>query len=560
MAETSSTYRPILGLDFGTSTTCAAVLKAGRLEIIKDVYGQDEITPSCVLFTPNSYKGRNRDSVLVGEIAEHLEHHHSKSTVTEMKRFLGKFSDDPALTCDRHFYPHEIVDGRNKQVMLKLTSGGIFSPVEASSVFLKEIKSSAEKQLGYEVDRAVVTVPSSYSVCQSIALKEACTAAGLRVVRLVNEATAVSLAHSYGQLGWSSQLERFVLVVSIGAAFVSVSLMHVEHGRSYEEKAVSGISDLGGNNFDVRIMNHLIARIKTLTGRDVSLNNKEMMAHLRKGVKTLKKSLTEHEEAMVTISLESGGIDFSLTREEFEKLNGNLFVALLEPVGKVLDDSKLRKEQIDEVVLAGGSCRIPCIQRLFCNYFDRKSLSFSFTECTTQAAIGAAILAANLQGYESDSFSNLVQVIPNSIGVETKGRTFGTVIKRNSKVPQSITKTYSTYNDYQRKALIAVYEGERVHAKDNFFLGQVIVRNIHERPQGFPEIDVTIEFDQDCEITVKVVDVNSDQLGTSFKVTMVRDIIITTINHNFTHTCCVGFNTNWELKGTPGRIKINGDC
>ena len=524
MAETGSTYRPILGLDFGTSTTCAAALKAGRLEIIKDVYGQDDTTPSCVLFTPNSYKGKNRDSILVGEIAEHLEHHHSKSTVVEMKRFLGKFSDDPALTCDRHFYPHEIVHSRNKEVMLKLTSGGIFSPVEASSVFLKEIKSSAERQLACEVDQAVVTVPSSYGFWQSLALKEACIAAGLRVVRLVNEATAVSLAHAYRQLSWSSQTEQFVLVVSVGAAFVSVSLMHVEHGRSYEEKAVSGISDLGGNNFDVRIMNHMIAQIKTLTGRDISLNNKQMMARLRKGVKTLKKSLTEHEEATVNICLESGGIDLSLTRAEFEKLNGNLFVALLEPVGRVLDDSKLRKEQIDEVVLAGGSCRIPCIQRLFRNYFDRESLSFSFSECTTQAAIGAAILGANLQGYESQSISKLIQVIPNSIGVEIKGRNFGTVIKRNSKVPQSITKTYSTYNDYQSQALIAVYEGERIYAKDNFFLGQVIVKNIHEQPRGFPEIDVTIEFDQDRNITVKVVDVNSDQLGTSFTVTMVRDI------------------------------------
>ena len=211
-----------------------------------------------------------------------------------------------------------------------------------------------------------------------------------------------------------------------------------------------------------------------------------------------------------------------MTRAEFEKLNANLFAALVEAVIKMLEDSKLRKEQIDNIVLAGGSCRIPSIQKLFHNYFDGKSLSFSFLECTTQAAVGAAILGANLQGYEDEFIRDLVQVVPYSIGVEIKGRHFEAIIKRNSKIPQCITRTYSTYNDYQSKALIAVYEGDKVCAKDNLCLGQVIVRNIHEEPRGFSEIDVTIEFHQDYDITVKAVDVNSQQLGVFFKVSKVR--------------------------------------
>ena len=287
MAERGSPYKPILGLDFGTSTTCAAVFKAGKLEIIKDTYGQEDITPSCVLFAPNSYKGRNRDSILVGEIAEHLEHHHSRSIVMDMKRFLGKSSDDPTLTCDRHYYPHEVVLDRNKQVMLKLINGGIFSPVEVSSVFLKEIKLRAERQLGCEIDQAVVTAPSSFGFCQSQALKDACTASGLKVAGLINEAAAVALAH--GRSSRSSHSRQLVLIICIGAAFVSMSIVRVKHGQLYKVKAVSGVSDLGGNNFDTRVMNHMIAQNKTLTGKDISLTNKIMMARLRKGAKALKK-------------------------------------------------------------------------------------------------------------------------------------------------------------------------------------------------------------------------------------------------------------------------------
>ena len=503
-----ATCRPAaIGLDMGTSSTCAAVFQKGRLIFIKDKFGDDIVIPTCILFTHD--KENDGTAVLAGGMAQNLGELNYENLVFGMKKLIGKTINDPVMLSDTHLHPFKVIADRNKQVAIKVKSEGTYSPEEVCTMFLTEMKQNAERTLGTEVDSVVVTVPSSYGFMQRQKIREGCVNAGLNVLQFVDEATAASLA--YVRANPSAKWQQLVLVVNIGAAFMSVSLVNIEYGRMYKVKAVAGNPNLGGDSFDARVRNAMVKEVKHITGIEVT-KDKTLMKQLRKDAVALKEALSESKRAEVNIQTTGReGIVFSLTRTEFEEMNEDLFKAILEPIQTVLQEAEVSRAEVDRVVLVGGCTRIPKIQKNVGIFFNNKSLTFSFSDCLTLPASGAAILAANLQGYEDQFIGDLVQVAPYSIGVETAGENMTNLIDKNTEIPKRQTKSFSTLIDYQEKALITVYEGDQPRVKDNEYLGQLLLKNVRREPQGFPKFDVEFEIDRDCNISVSVTVASSRQ-------------------------------------------------
>ncbi|TFY64751.1 hypothetical protein EVJ58_g2420 [Rhodofomes roseus] len=488
-----SEYGTVIGIDLGTTYSCVGVQRGGRVEIIANDQGH-RITPSWVSFTD--------DERLVGDAAKNAFHSNPENTVFDAKRLLGRKVDDPEVQRDMKHWPFEIIGKNDKPVIQVQYRGEMreFTPEEISAMVLSKMKETAEAYLGKTVTHAVVTVPAYFNDAQRQATKDAGTIAGLQVLRIINEPTAAAIAYGLDKKGGESQ----IIVYDLGGGTFDVSLLSIDDGV-FEVLATAGDTHLGGEDFDNRVMDHLIKQYKKKTGTDV-LSNLRAMGKLKREVEKAKRTLSSQQSTRIEIESFENGNDFSetLTRAKFEEINMDLFRKTMKPVEQVLKDANLKKEDIDEVVLVGGSTRIPRVQQLLKEYFGKEpSKGINPDEAV---AYGAAVQGGILSGDESLGDIVLVDVCPLTLGIETTGGVMTKLIPRNTVIPTRKSQIFSTAADNQPTVLIQVFEGERSMTKDNNLLGKFELSGIPPAPRGVPQIEVSFEIDANGIMKISAMD------------------------------------------------------
>lgn len=485
---------PCVGIDLGTTYSCIGIMKNNNVEIIANDQG-NRTTPSYVAFTETER--------LIGESAKNQAAMNPKNTIFNAKRLIGREFNDSSVQNDIKLLPFSVVKEGNKPVFqvehLKETKK--MSAEEISSMVLTKMKKTAEDFLGEEVKNAVITVPAYFNDQQRQATKDAGTIAGLNVLRIINEPTAAAIA--YG-LGKKTSKEQNVLIFDLGGGTFDVSLLTLDDGI-FEVKATAGDTHLGGEDFDNRLLEHFVKEFKRKNKVDITSNNRSLR-RLRTACERAKRTLSSAAKASVEIDSLFDGIDFNttITRARFEDLCSDYFRNTLQPVEKVLKDSGISKSEVDEIVLVGGSTRIPKIQQLIKDFFNGKEPCKSINP-DEAVAYGASVQAAILGGDKSNSSTNdilLIDVTPLSLGIETSGEIMTKIIERNSTIPCSKNKTFSTYSDNQPAVTIQVYEGERVKTRDNHKLGTFNLEGIPPAPRGTPQIEVTFDLDANGILTV----------------------------------------------------------
>ena len=492
---------PVVGIDLGTTYSVVGIYQNDKVEIIANEQG-NRITPSVVSFTE---EGRE-----VGDSARNQMTSNPENTIYAVKRLIGRTSDDKTVVEDKKILSYKIVKGKEGAAAVEVnTKQGkkAYTPEEVSAMVLNKMATVAETYLGQEVKNAVVTVPAYFNDAQRQATRNSGTIAGLNVVRILNEPTAAAIAYGLDAGG-----EKKVLVFDLGGGTFDVSLLSIDNGF-FEVEATNGDTHLGGEDFDNRIVAHFVKLVSKKYKKDIT-KNAVALARLRKASEDAKRKLSSTPEARVEVEDIVEGVTLSekLTRAKFEDLCGDLFKGTLEPVKAVLDDAKLEKDDIDEVVMVGGSTRIPKVQALIKDFFNGKEPNRGINP-DEAVAYGAAVQGGVLCGEVGKEKVVLVDVISLSLGIETIGGIFLKVVPRNSIIPASKTQEVTTTEDNQESIQFMVFEGERAMTKDNRLLGQFDLTGIKKASKGVPRIEVQMDVDESGILQVQAKDKDTGAKG-----------------------------------------------
>ena len=500
--------RYVVGIDLGTTYSCVSVWKDGEAQVLANSEG-DRTTPSWVAFTD--------DGRLVGDSAKRQAAQNTKRTLFNVKRIIGRQFSECAE--EIAIMPFDVVESEGGKPVIKVEvdeEEKTFTPEQVSAMVLEKMKKTAEVALGCPIKKAVITVPAYFNDAQRRQTKDAGAIAGLDVLRIINEPTAAALAYGLDKKGTESGVEgaegategaekpkeQTILVFDLGGGTFDVSLLKIEDGV-FTVLSTAGDTHLGGEDFDTKLAEDVAAQWIKKNGEDIFTGDDKAQRKLRTACERAKRMLSSSTGATIEAFIGDVEINMPYTRARFEKVCEPLFQRCLESVKRALDDAKLKKEQVDEIVLVGGSTRVPRVQALLSEFFDGKSLCKS-VHPDEAVAYGAAVQGAILSGARDSNTANLllVDVIPLSLGIEVEGKSFAKVVPRNTPVPCKKKQEFTTVYDYQDEIDVRIFEGERSNTGGNHLLGEFQITGIERAKKGEPKIDVQFEVNTNGLLTV----------------------------------------------------------